>query len=95
MAKGNYVFPDFLAKGMMKVSMRTQMEASLLSMTFILVGMIIMALYIVIFAEFTRFFKIMTVINMLAGVVFLSSYLITTFQQYKNHLLIMGVIEKL
>jgi len=91
--KGNYVFPNTLASIMKKVSMRTQYEASMMSIAFILFGIIIMAGYVVFFLETNIFVKIMTSLNALAGFIFLSSNLIATFQQYRNYLAVVGVLK--
>lgn len=91
--KGNYCFPNILAEGMKNVSQRTQYEASLLSMIFIMIGLIIVCGYSIFFTSYSLFMKIMIGINTLAGFVFLSSFLITTFQQYTSFLEIMGLLD--
>lgn len=82
----NYCFPNFLGQAMSKIDMRTQLEASLLSMSFILLGMGISIVYFVVYFTFPLWYKIVLVINGLAGVVFLTSFLITTFQSYQSYL---------
>ncbi len=84
----NYCFPNFLADFMKKVSIRTQYEASMMSMIFILCGMIIFSTYLVIWGPLGFFTKLMITINTVAGFVFISSYLITTFQQYQQLLMV-------
>jgi len=91
--KGNYIFGNTLGKGMAKVSQRTQYEASLMSMVFILIGIVIMAIWTIFFTNFSIFIKIMTGINALAAWVFLSSMIITTFQQYQSYLQVMGIMN--
>ena len=51
-AKHNYIFPDFLAKSMAKVDLRTQYEAGMLSMSFMMIGMIITITYLIIYLNF-------------------------------------------
>ncbi len=80
---------------MSKVDMRTQMEASMLSMTLILFGMMTSVVYFTIFFTFPLWYKIVLVINGLAGVVFLSSFLVTTYQQYISYLSITAFQNKL
>jgi len=92
--KGNYIFGNTLGKGMAKVSQRTQYEASLMSMVFILIGIVIMAIWTIFFTNFSIFIKIMTGINALAAWVFLSSMIITTFQQYQSYLQVMGIMNE-
>ncbi len=89
-----YIFPNFMAEMMSKVDTRVQFEASLMSMLFILVGMLVMAVYMIFFTNFNLFMKIMVGINSIAGFVFLWSYLVTTYQQYTSYLEAAGVMEE-
>ena len=85
--KNNYCFPSPLAKMMEKVSIRTQYESSLLSMTFILIGLFISCFYMLFFVKaLALWYKVTLLINLGAGFIFLSSFLVTTFQQYKSYL---------
>lgn len=81
-----YIFPDFLAKAMAKVDLRTQYEASMMSITLIMVGMVLSVIYAIIYFDFALWFKIVLIVNGLCGIVFMSSSLITTFQQYQNYI---------
>lgn len=90
--KYSYCFPNILAKAMKKVDDRTQMEASLLSMSFLLAGIVFICVYVVGFGEFGWWFKGMTIFNTLCAFVFLSSYLVTTYQQYVSYMLSMEII---
>ncbi len=85
-SKGNYVFPSPLAKMMEKVDLRTQYEASMMSLTFILLGLITSVIYMFIYVDLVLWYKIVLIINLFAGMIFLSSSLITNFQQYKSYL---------
>lgn len=86
MENKNYLFPDFLAKAMSKVDMRTQYESSMMSMSFMCLGMIVTIVYLVIYFDFAWWYKIFLVVNGLAGMVFMWSYLVTTYQQYLTYL---------
>ena len=77
-----YIFPNFMAKIMAKVDLRTQYEASMLSMTFILIGLMISVIYIYLYVQFPLWYKITIIINGIADFVFLSSFIVTTYQQY-------------
>ena len=68
---------------MKRIDDRTQMEASLLSMFFLLIGLILFAIYFVVFTNFSWWAKGMTLFNTVCGFIFLFSYLVTTFQQYQ------------
>ena len=92
-SKGNYCFPNILAEGMKNVTQRIQYESSLLSILFILIGLIVLGIYTVFFTEYSLFMKIMIGLNTIAGFVFLSSSLITTYQQYINYLEVMNLLE--
>lgn len=91
--KGNYIFPNFLAKLMSKVSQRTQYESELMSLSVILIGIIIMSIFGIFYTNLSLFIKIMTAVNMIAAFVFLSSRLVTSYQQYKSYLEVMGLLE--
>jgi hypothetical protein len=82
----SYALPDSMAKVMKKVDMRTQYEASILSMFFMMVGLIAFTIYIIFIAEFGLIFKILTGFNSFFGVIFMLSYLITTYQQYVSYM---------
>jgi len=92
--KGNYVIPSPMAKAMAKVSPRTQYEAAMMSIIFIICGLLIMAIYYP-FTNATLFMKIFLPINSVCGIVLLSSYLVTTFQQYQSYLMAMGIMEEM
>ena len=84
--KNNYIFPDFIGKMMSKVDLRTQYEASMLSMSLMAVGLTITVVYFVIYFTFPLWYKIVLVINGISGVGFMWSNLVTTFQQYRNYM---------
>ena len=91
--KGNYCFPNFLGKAMAKVGQRVQFESSLLSIAFILIGLMVMTIVTIFGTDLSLFIKIMAGVNGIAAFFFLSSHLITTFQQYQAYLSIMGILE--
>ena len=88
---GNYVFPKKAASVMSKISPRTQYEASMLSIVFILFGLLITTVYIW-FTGVGLFLKIFTCFNALCGIVLMFSFLTTTFQQYQSYLMAMGIM---
>jgi len=89
--KNNYIFPDALGTWMAKIDLRTQYEGSMLSMLFIMIGLIIMAVYSIFYTDVSLFMKIMIGINGFFGVLFMWSFLVTTFQQYKNYIDLVGI----
>jgi len=84
--KNNYIFPNFLAKAMGKLDLRVQLEASMMSMTLILIGLALSTFYMTVYVTFPLWYKITLVVNLLAAFVFLSSNLVTTYQQYQSYM---------
>ena len=78
----NYIFPDFLGEWMSNISQQVQYEASMLSMTLLMVGLILSGVYAVLYLPVPLWFKITTCINCLFGIVFMWSFIVTTYQQY-------------
>jgi len=88
----DYIFPNAMAKIMSKISQRTQYEASMMALTFILIGLLVYH-WIILFGEYSIFFKVGFTVNSAAGIVLLGSYLITTYQQYKSYKEQMGLYK--
>lgn len=82
----SYAFPDSMARFMKLVDQRTQYESALLSMFFILVGMILFTVYIVAFTNQGFWFKTLFVFNSFWGVILLGSFMVTQFQSYNNYM---------
>ena len=79
----SYCLPSPLAKLMNNIDDRTQMEASLMSMFLLLMGLILFTSYVLLFSGWNWWMRTMTSFNGICGFVFLFSYLVTTFQQYQ------------
>jgi len=77
--KSNYIFGNFLGNMMSKVDLRTQFEASMMSMTLILIGLAVSTFYMAVYVNFPLWYKITLIINLLAAFVFLTSNLVTTY----------------
>ncbi len=88
--KYKFVFPNFAAKMMKDVPMRTQLESSMISMSLILISLTLMAIYFLFFGGGTIPFRILLLINLFAGFLFISSFLLTTYQQYISYMQMMG-----
>lgn len=88
--KYRFVFPNFMSKIMKEVPMRTQLESSLISMSLIMVSLTLMAIYLIFFGESSIAYKILILVNLFAGFLFISSFLVTTYQQYISHMQMMG-----
>ncbi len=85
-----FIFPNFAAKIMKDVPLRAQLEGSLLSMFLIMISLTLMAIYFLFFGEQGWVYKTLLLINLGCGFLFLSSFLITTYQQYITHMSAMG-----
>lgn len=84
--KHRYIFPNPLAKLMKEVDTKTQFESSMLSMALLLLGMLLMSVYTMIYVDQGMVFKVLLVINILAGFLFMSSFMVTTYQQYCSYM---------
>lgn len=82
--KHKYIFPNFLARAMSKVNIQVQYEASMMSASLILIGLILTLLYFILYFHPPLWYKIALIVNLIAGFIFLSSVLITTFHQYRT-----------
>jgi len=85
----NYFVPDVLGKVMQKVTIQVQLEANLLSMTFMSIGLIVSMFYMFFYFNIALWYKIFLIFNALAGLLFFTSTLVTTYQQYQNVMEIM------
>lgn len=90
-----YIFPDILARAMSKVDIQTQFESSLMSMSLMMIGLVVTGFYLVFYTTFALWYKIFLVINLLAGLVFFWSNLITQFQMFQNYMKVKQYNEKL
>lgn len=88
--KHNYCFPNAMATIMSKIDQRTQYEATMLSLVFILGGLIVTGVFTIGFTDLRVFSKVLIGVNIVAGMIFLSSSLVTTYQQYVSYL---GALE--
>ncbi len=87
MPKHRYIFPNFMADFMAKLDLRTQYEASMMSAAMICVGLIVTVFYMFIYIDsLALWYKIFLVINGVAGLGFIGSMLVTTYQQYLNYM---------
>lgn len=87
----SFVFPNIMAKVMKKIDMRSQLEASLLSMTMIIIGMFLMAVYLLFFGNLTIVYKCLILFNLFCAFIFISSFLVTTYQQYLSYMIMAGI----
>lgn len=81
-----YFFPDILGKAMMGVPLNVQLEANLVSMSLMSVGLIITIIYLCVYFNLALWYKIFLIINGIAGLMFFISSIVTTFQQYNNYM---------
>lgn len=85
-----FIFPNIMSKMMREVPMRTQLESSMISMALIISSVTLMAIYLLFFGEGTWWYRTLIIINLFAAFIFISSFLVTTYQQYISHMGMMG-----
>jgi len=78
----DYIFPDIIAKVLRKPSDRTQLEASLIGVTFMLLGSLGIAIYMIGFTDMSIWFKVLLGFGELGILSFQFSLLATTYIQY-------------
>lgn len=76
---------SFLTKGLEKVDTGIQMEASMVAMGVMMIGVLVGGVYATFFTDMNLFVKILAGLNALAGVVLLSSFFATSYHQYKSY----------
>ena len=86
---------SIISKMMSGLSTQYQMEASMISLVIILIGMTLIACYSIFFLNLNMFMRIMIGINSVAGFVFLSSFFITQYQQYKSFMSALEIQEEI
>ena len=89
--KLKFIFPNALAKMMKNVDMRTQMEAGMMSMFLIMIGMSLTAIYLVFFGVMGGVYKGLILFNLGCAFIFISSFLVTTYQQYVSYMEMAGI----
>lgn len=92
--ENSYVLPDGMAKIMKIIDMRTQYEASIMAMFFMMIGMIAFTIYILFFADLSGFMKFFIVFNSFWGMVFMGASLVTNFQSYNYYMQSQKAIEQ-
>lgn len=78
----DYIYPDFLAKILRKPSERTQLESSLIGVTFMILGSLGISIYMIGFTEMSIWFKVLLGLGELGILSFQWSLLVTTYIQY-------------
>jgi len=81
-----YIFPSPIASMMKKIDMKTQYESGLFSQALLLLGMLLMTIYTLIYIDQSLIFKALIILNLVAGFIFMSSFMVTTYQQYDSYL---------
>ena len=61
---------------------------SLISLVGMLIMLVITGVYIYFFTDFSLTFRIISVVNVFFGIIFLFSMVATTYQQYQTYLLV-------
>ena len=82
-SKEKVMIPRF-GKLLQKFSVKEQFEMTIFSLLGLVIASIVMAIYLIFFADLSLFMRIMIVINSAFGFIFLISMLATVYQQYMN-----------
>lgn len=82
----NYIFGDWMGEIMSKISPKTQYEGTMLGMVLMLISLVISGIYYLFFTQASLTSKILIGFNGICGLLILQSFLITTFQQYRNYM---------
>jgi hypothetical protein len=85
-----FIFPKKIAQKMRDVPQHIQMESSMLATTLLLFGLIAIAIQ-QLFTELSPVMKGMIIFNIICGMVIMGSTLITSYQQYHNYIMTMGI----
>lgn len=78
----DYIYPNFLAKLLRKPSQRTQMESSLVGITFMMLTSLGTAIYLLFIIKVGWAYGSLIVISEIGVIFFMGSMLITTYVQY-------------
>ena len=90
-SKHKYIFPNFMAKAMANVDPKTQYESAMLSSALILIGIIATSIMMVFFMDLSVTYKVLIALNCIGGFLYISSSLVTVYQQYANYCDIMEI----
>lgn len=81
----SFILPKGVANKMNKVDMGIQYEASILSLSFLIVGMILFSVYFIFFTGYDWAFKAFYLFNSICGIVLMISMLVSNYQQYVSY----------
>jgi hypothetical protein len=87
----NYVFGDVVGGIMAKTTPKFQMEASMMSVVMLMIGILLTGVYVCFFTDFGLFFKILTGVNTFFGVLLMYSNLVGLFQGYQSMMEVMDI----
>jgi len=82
MEKHKYIFPNFMARRMRKASPMAQQQAILVSLSFMLLSMTVLAIYLLFTRESGIYYKGIVIFNLAAAFLFITSFIIQTYRQY-------------
>jgi len=81
----DFIFPKEVAKKMKEINIATQYEASILSMSFLIIGALLFVIYTVFFTTYYWLMKVFICFNSVCAIILMTSTLITTYQQFVAH----------
>lgn len=80
----SFIFPKALAKKMAHLSPLIQAEANIISTSWLILGLLLTMGYVIFGLPVTTWFKVITVINTIAGMTLLSMQVVSHYQQYRS-----------
>jgi hypothetical protein len=81
----DFIFPEKVAKSMKTMDVGIQYEASIISIAFLMVGMILFDIYVIFFTGYETILKAFIVFNSCCGIVLMGSMLVTNYQQFISY----------
>jgi len=90
----DYIFPQKIADAMKKPSLRTQLESSMIGIVVMILSSLCVFFYIAIYSAYSIKLKIFIGFGELGIILMMLSQLVSTFQQYFSHKLMLGLYKE-
>jgi len=81
----DFIFPTKVAETMKTIDIATQYEASILSLSCLIIGMLLFIIYVLFIAPYSWIMKIFIAFNTICGIGLMASMLVTNYQQLMAH----------
>lgn len=81
----DFIFSEKVASKMKNIDPSIQYESSLISIAFLITGMILFCIYTIFFTDYAWLMKFFIIFNSLCGIVLMGSMLVTNYQQFISY----------